>query len=249
VKDLAETLTDAIPPETRLRTASVTAVAGNSRTLTVNLDGTSVVVPRLLGWTPYPGDVVLLAGSRGFWYALGCLGAQQAAPSPPIVPIVPPTTPNSGSNTFNAVDSGSFRNGGWRNDTGNVIQGDWTGSGRNAGAWFYGDAIKTTLTGKTVVSARLYVPRISGGVFGAQAGTLKRHNLAGKSGAPTWSGTLGTVSLPADAAAWVDLSVGEVQNLVNSGGGTGLDAASPYFVANAVAADRQSGTLIIDWRT
>jgi hypothetical protein len=249
MKDLAETLASVIPDATRLRTGVVRAVGGSGRALTVNLDGTDVNVPRLLGWTPYVGDVVLLVGSNGFWYALGSLSAQQSAP-PAVVPpnpVVPPPV-GGGTQTFQAIDSGTFRNGGWRPDTINVIQGDWTGSGLNAGCWFYGDTIRNTLKDRIVLAARIYVPRISGGVSGAQTATIARHDRNNKTGSPSWWGTVGSISLPVNAAGWADLVVSQIQQLVLDGGGLGLNAGSPYFVANSMLGDRQSGTLQIDWR-
>jgi hypothetical protein len=250
MKDLADTLQDVIPDPTRLRTARVKSVSGTGRALTVNLDGTDVVVPRVLGWTPYANDVVLLVGSNGFWYALGALTAQQSAPAPlPPDPGVPPTQPSSGTQSFQAIDSGSWRNGGWRGDTANVIQGDWTSAGINSGAWFYGDSIKATLAGKVVTGARLYVPRISGGVFGAQTATIARHSLNSKAGTPSWWGTAGSVSLPVNASGWAPLEASQIQALVTDGGGLGLQANAPYFVANSITGDRQSGTLQIDWRS
>lgn len=249
MKDLAETLADAIPDEVRLRTARVVSVAGDSRTLTVQFDGTNVTVPRLLGWTPYTNDVVLLIGSAGFWYAVGCLTAQQASsgPTPPVVPIPPAAT--TGTATIQAYDSGSWRGGSWRGDTSNVIQGDYTGSGVNSGAWFYGDKIRGTLAGATVLGARIYVPRISGGVFGAQTATIRRHDRPSKSGAPTYSGAnAGTASLAVNESGWIGLAASEIQPLTTADGGLGLVGASPYFVANSVAGDRQSGTLQIDWK-
>lgn len=249
-KDLAETLQDVIPDPTRLRTATVRALGATGRTLTVNFDGTDLVVPRLLGWTPYVGDVVLLVGSNGFWYALGSLTGQQSAPPvvPPVVPVVPPEGGTSGTATFQALDSGSWRSGGWRGDTANVIQGDWSGSGMNSGLWFYGDTVSSTLRGRTVTAARLYVPRISGGVFGAQTATLRRHDRATKAGNPSWWGQVGSISLPVNASGWANLDVGEIQQLVIGGGGVGMNGTSPYFVANSIAGDRQSGTLQIDWK-
>jgi hypothetical protein len=250
-KDLAETLQDAIPEATRLRTAVVRATGGSGRAITVNLDGTDLNVPRLLGWTPYVGDIVLLVGSNGFWYALGSLSAQQSAPPvvvPPI-PVVPPSGGSSGTASFQAIDSGSWRNGGWRGDTANVIQGDWTSNGINSGLWFYGDSIKATLAGKIVSGARLYVPRISGGVFGAQTATIARHDRATKAGNPSWWGVAGSISLAVNTQGWAPLEASQIQALVTDGGGLGLQANSPYFVANSISGDRQSGTLQIDWRT
>lgn len=52
------------------RVGQVTAVVGSKITV-VTSGGASITIPRLSGWTPVAGDVVLLAVTPAGWIALG----------------------------------------------------------------------------------------------------------------------------------------------------------------------------------
>lgn len=86
---------------------------------------------------------------------------------------VPPAPPAPKTQTVKGVWSATSDSGTWRADEGrydiygasvnNVTQGAYSGYGPFTGAWFFGSAPSTAVTGKTIKSIRLYVGRVSGG--------------------------------------------------------------------------------------
>ena len=70
--------------------------------------------------------------------------------------------------TFLATATGCYRGGKWRTDNIRPHQGDWGNYGNNTGAWFYGTGIRSALKGAQVLSAKIYLKRVRGGVFAGQ---------------------------------------------------------------------------------
>jgi hypothetical protein len=77
--------------------------------------------------------------------------------SPAETPTRPPKTI-----TISPTDSGSWRSGRPDEYASSPTQGDWTGRGNRRGGWFYGTAIASACSGKTVSSMRVKFTRKRG---------------------------------------------------------------------------------------
>ncbi|GAQ64043.1 hypothetical protein [Streptomyces scabiei] len=77
--------------------------------------------------------------------------------SPAETPTRPPKTV-----TISPTDSGSWRNGRPDEYASSPTQGDWTGRGDRRGGWFYGTAIASACSGKTVSSMQVKFTRKRG---------------------------------------------------------------------------------------
>lgn len=221
--------------------------------ISVDVDGTTYVLPFLAGYTPAVADsVAIMWGASGEGgIVLGKYGGTIATVpggSDPVTPAAPPSVGTSGSRDFPAIDSSQFRNGGWgKAGDRNVYQGDW-GYGDNKGAWFYGTTPRDFIgAGATVTACRVRVSRKSGGNYAAQTAHLYLHGSATRP-----SGDVTRTLGPTDASAvigeskWVDLPASWGQSIVDSAGGLGT-SGSPYVVLNGIDADPESGLLHIEW--
>ena len=234
---------------------TVTAVGATTVTVTVPGHG-SVTLPFLVSYaTPTIGDVVSIAwyGTARRGVVMGELSTSPAAAEEPAPKPTPPLPqPRTGTTTFPARSVGTYRSGQWRTDAnGDVIQGTAPGyPGANEGAWFYHGAIKQTLAGATVTSARIYLGRTSGGVYAAQACHLQRvTNNVRPSGALTFSGSVDDVSLAVGQTGWFTISTAIVQALVTSGGSIGIRAPSgPYMRMFGLSKSSSAGALRISWK-
>lgn len=180
----------------QFRVGQVTAATAGAKAITVELDGTAVLVPTLAGTTYAVGQTVLVArDGRQAGYVLGAIG-QPPAPPPPDPVYVPPapkpaqqepgSTVKRYSKTLLPSSTGTYRGGSWRS-TRNLYQGDWGGWGINTGAAFYGNqfvGLRAKLTSPR--SAVVRYSRTSGGVFGSQSPTFWTLTQRSRpSGAPT----------------------------------------------------------------
>ncbi|MEW1754710.1 hypothetical protein [Streptomyces angustmyceticus] len=138
--------------------------------------------------------------------------------------------------TISPNDSGSWRNGRPDSYATSPTQGDWTGGGDRRGGWFYGSAIASACSGKTVASMRVAFTRKRGsGINGKVRMRLYLHNYTSAPGGQLSLGdgpeTLlslsvgakGTATLP---AAWrTALASGSARGLAIAGHGRGEYAA------------------------
>jgi hypothetical protein len=144
---------------------------------------------------------------------------------------------------WSPLSSGSWRNafgGQWRSDNDFAYQGDY-GYGNHRGCYFYDwSDIRTTLSGKTLKSASIYLSRrAEGGVSGAQPIALGTHDLGGTSGVPATDAVGKVGSLAWGSAKW--LGGGQVLTIVtrirnatgNAKGAVAYESdGSPYAVLN-----------------
>lgn len=110
----------------------------------------------------------------------GTINGTWTVPTPPAPPA--PTTKTSKQTWSANSDSGT-----WRADEGrydiygasvnNVTQGAYSSHGPFTGAWFFGSAPSTAVTGKAIKSIRLYVGRVSGG-SGSSVGVKFRPHIS-----------------------------------------------------------------------
>lgn len=246
---------DGLQAATRRLPAEATVTASDTTTVTV-LDTTGVTYTGrfLASYVPQVDDLVALLWSPdGGLVVLGEYGdLMQAAPPPVVDPFTPPPpfTPgvsSTGTTTFPAVQSSSFRNGAWRGDTNNVAQDDYGGWGTNNGAWFYGTGPTDRLAGATITALSIRISRRPGGDYAAQTAHLYKHDSRTRPG-----GDVGRSAGPVDVSigigetTWVDLPPDWGQSIVNGGGGIGI-TGPPYVVLTGVPDDPESGLLSMDW--
>lgn len=232
-------------------TGTVAASPGKTpSTLTITVTGLgSKEMPWQSTYTPVVGDqvAILWRGGENSGLVLSKIGnAYTQNPAPPAPPTAPPTI-TTGRAVFTAVASGSYRDGAWRGDTDDVIQGTYPGYGANFGAWFYGGQPRSTLGGATVTAAEIWLGRGSGGVFAAQTVHLYRTGEDYKGSPPTYGTGPHDVSLAVDQSGWFPLSTTIAQEIVNLGGGVGIQGA-PYLRMYGLSKSGSAGALRIDWR-
>lgn len=225
------------------------AKSGSTVSCIVNGTVTTVQVARDL--TVALGDPVIIQKYGGFWVATGRLFA--AAPTDPKNPGAPSSNPGTATGTLVVapVETRSRRNGAWRTDTTQVIQGEYGGAGNHTGCAFYGSAPQS-LDGATVSSATIQVRRDSGGLFAAQATTMRLVTESTRpSGAPTLTSSTSGPSLAVGATnntfavptAWAQAFVD------GTSGGIGFFDAdgSPYVRFAGVGDWSPAFTLTINW--
>jgi hypothetical protein len=114
--------------------------------------------------------------------ASGYIAGSYSEPTPPVKPTPPP--PPENTTRWESNDSANWGTlYGW--DDSRVIQGNY-GYGRRTGFWFFPNTIASTLSGKTIKSARCYVKRKStGGSSGKVPIYIHHHGYEDKpSGTP-----------------------------------------------------------------
>lgn len=233
--------------------ATVTATPAGSPTITVNAGGTSR--PAVVAYpSPAIGDLVLLTWRGPVAYAIAKIGATPppAPPAPGFGPQAPPGAAARGSETFAAVDSGTFQVGaGWNDRTfgRDVVQGPYGGRS-SSGAWFYGTS-PAMLTGRTITGARIYLParRRMGNYNDAATFHLYAHNSPGRPGGePTRTVGPHDITLPPGwGGDWQGIPVSLAVQVVSHGGIA--IAGSPYAGFLGRDNNPQSGAIQIDWAT
>lgn len=226
-------------------TGTVQSIPGGD-TITVDVAGTSTTCRFLAAYAPVVGDLVYLSWQSSQPVVLGKVGTT-TAPTPPPPPPAPPTVAATGTSTFAAVESRSWRSGQWRTDTTDVAQGDAPGYGGhpNNGAWFYGTAPQS-LAGATVTSAEIWLPGESSSVSTPTV-HLYRHTSGTRP-----AGDVTRVSGPYDVSkgggtsGWYPFDTAAAQAIVDAGGGVAI-TGSPYARHKGLGKDGQSGALRIHW--
>lgn len=122
----------------------------------------------------------------------GIANGTWSVPTPPAAPTPSPITTKSAWSATS--DSGTWRADENRYDiygasVNNVTQGAYAGYGPFTGAWFFGSAPSTAVTGKSIKSIRLYVGRVSGGSGSSVGVKFKPHTSTSR---PTGRVTLQT---------------------------------------------------------
>lgn len=232
----------------------VGTVVGGSNTIPVTPSGMAVMnLPFLSSYAPANGDTVRITWEpNGGAYVPGKLGTTPPAPpsGTPGIVVTPPSggSTSSGITDFAARDSGSWRNGAWRTDSGDVVQYDWGGYGENFGSWFYGTAIKDALNGVTVTRFQIIVRRKSGGVWGPQTLHFRLHGSQNRPGGNVdyYDAGASNHDIDINQQAWFDLPISWGQYLVNNGGGISIQGA-PYVVLVGTNNMAESGLLRINW--
>lgn len=224
------------------RRGRVAAIGTNRHT--VSIDGGTLSLP-FLGSGYAVDDVVMVAtnglgqqNGSGDWIIVGKQGTY-TPPAPPPTQAPPPPAVNYYTASVVPVSTGSYR-GGWRSDTSDLFQGDYTGRGINTGAAFYGDQIVGLGANLAwPVGITLTTQRIGGGSFASVSPTLitigdrypagAPSGLASTAGVGLTIGATGTQLLPGSVTTGAP--TGMVLALMNgTAGGLGIYVASttPY---------------------
>lgn len=237
---------------------TVASVPSNSSTIIVTTALGSIAAGWVAAYTPTVGDAVwitwlgstpLVLGKRG---KTGTPAAPTPSPPPPSPPPPPPQIV-TGTTTFTAVGSGTYRSGEWLDNgisNGNVMQGDY-GFGANSGAWFTGGRPHATLSGATITRAQVWLARTQGGTYAAQTVHLSRvTNNTRPGGALTFdaSHTYNGISIPVGGSGWYTIPVALAQSLVDSGGSLGVTSSDPYIRLYGVDNNGSAGALKLTWK-
>lgn len=237
--------------------------ANTDGTVVVAIGGAELTLRHLQSYVPAINHNVLITRQGQRLYVLGAFvpatvttNPDPPAPTPSQPPPTKPKPPTRTrvTRTFTAASTGCFRGGKWRTDTGNQPhQGDWNGAfGRNTGAWFYGGAIASALRGAEVLSAQIYMRRLSGGEFAArQASIYTTPHKTRPAGAPTLLGSPATLDgLAVNRSGWLSFPVSFAQQL-SDGTAFGLacwvNADDPYLVFASLSETRSTGALRITY--
>jgi hypothetical protein len=236
-------------PSSRLATATAAKVGS---LVAVDIDGVRVQVQCARDLTPAAGDVLAVVRFGGLWVATGrvyaaavSLGTSgSAGPNPNALGT-------SGSLPVPPVETRSYRSGGWRTDTTQVVQGEYQSNGLHTGCAFYGAAPRS-LVGATVQSASVVVRRAGGGAYVAAATTLWLVTEATRpSGAPTRTlSTAGPVLGVGAQSLAFPVPVAWAQAMVDgTAGGLALYDAdgSPYARFDGIREWGPAWTLTINW--
>lgn len=217
-------------------TVTATSVAGKPGYLAA-VDAHSNAYQLPFTGTYSVGDVVMpdWSSTAGRVYAKV---ASQAGTAPP-APTPPPTSERR--QTFRAIQAGSWHYGRW--DTDRVRQHRYSTEAVNYGAWFYGGEPRQAVGSGTIRSARIFLPRVRGGVgySSGQAAHLYAHaSDAFPAGDVTRLGAPVDVNVPR-GQAWYSIPASFVQAAL--AGGISIVGA-PYVVFAGLAQTTDDGTRV-----
>ena len=222
--------------QARLITGTVATAADSNGVMKVDLRGSQVEAIILSSVTVSVGDSVLLGRDGSAVYVVGRLGVAPAPnPDEDTSPLPPRPSLATKTVTFRPGYAGSYRGGGWRTDTPDVVTGDWSsGFGPSQGRAFYGSGPSSLRKVVSVEWAQVVLRRKAGGVSGGQ--TLPLVLLTDKdrpaSGAGSVRATTSGPSLAVDQGIVWALPGSWAEDLVSgaAGGlGIGTGSSSPYI--------------------
>jgi phage minor structural protein len=152
----------------------------------------------------------------------------------------PEPTTQTYTTTWSSNGSASWRPSGWRTDNDYVYQGDY-GYGNHKGLWFFDDAnMRSTLSGATIKSVKLYATRnSSGGSSSSQQVSIRTHNYDTQpSGEPTVGSIYNYAGFKWGEGKWVTVSntIGEMLRDNTAKGMSIYESdGSPYMIFAASA--------------
>jgi hypothetical protein len=190
----------------------------------------NVSVPYASTLTPTAGQVMKL-----YWQGGGY--AQSVMSTSPALPTAPPAPGGGGAtshtDTFTAVDSGSFNSSWW---TPQVYASD-----NNLGAFFYGSKIADTIPSRAAIG-RVEVYISAQQITGSSPNFALHAHQSKPGGAPTLTSSTAVPIAP----GWVTLPTGWGDALKAGGGSSGIGLNhGGYSILRSLAQDGQSGALRI----
>lgn len=231
---------------------ALSTVSSDQASISVNNETFTAFVAK--GLTLAVNDIVLATRVGSVWYVHSILRTTAPVPEP-TNPSVPPPKPavKTGRLTVPPVETRSWRDGKWRTDSDDVLQGSYGGYGNSTGVAWYG-SLPRTLAGKTVTSASIRVRRERAGDFADRTATLR---LATERTRPSGAPTLGSsatgpklavnelnsaFAIPtAWAQAMVDGTSGSLAVFASSG--------APYMRFAGKSSYSPAWTMTINWTT
>lgn len=234
-----------------LLATAVTAKSGSTCTATFN--GLTVTVQVSRDLTISVGDVLLVSKVGAQWFVVQRLyAAPVTGTDAPVNDMVPPVKPAvvRGTLVVAPVETRSYRSA-WRTDNSDVYQGQYGTGGNNTGVAFYGTQPRS-LSGATVVDAKLSVRRLPGGAYSAQETTLRLVTESVRpGGAPTLTSSAAGPLLAVDSVTSdFDVSNSWVQSMVDgTAGGLAVfvSGGSPYVRLAGKASWSPAFTLTITY--
>lgn len=244
--------------DTRTSTAGMGSLIGialgsvSSGYANVSVGGEEISAQVARGLTLAAGDPVVVTRIGSVVVVICRLGVAAPAVVAEIeTPPPPKPVTTTGKLVITPSYTGSYRDGRWRTDTDDTLQGNYGSYGNSTGAAFYGTKAQS-LDGATVTSATIRVRRDRAGDFAAQTSTLWLVTETRKpSGAPTrTSSTTGprlavgatnnAFAIPDSwAQAMVDGTAGGLAIYDSNG--------SPYIRLAGKSAWSPAWTLTINW--
>lgn len=209
---------------------TVVSVAAGLVTLTTDFG--QVIVPYNGALTPTAGQVLKLS-----WQGGGYAGSvMSTSPTPATPPPAPPAAGGDTSthtDTFTAIDAGSFRDRWW---TPQVYASD-----SNLGAWFYGSKISDTIpAGAVIQSVQIFISAQQ--ILYAPPNFALHPHQTMPGGAPTLSSSTAIGIVP----GWVSLPQAWGDALKSGGGSAGIGLNhGGYSILRSLTQDGQSGALRI----
>lgn len=216
--------------DTRLRTGRIVSWDSGSHSAEVEVNGTTVTVPALRSVSsPSVDDLAVLTPGRGGMVLIGLYGASGSTPPENNYNGTLASESRQRLATLSPYVTGSARNGAWRPDTRDVIQGDASASGVNYGAAFYRPR---AIAYEEVTRVRVALCRRSGGSASPAAPTLRLLTSTGPTGSPASSASVTGPALKPGEEANFSLPVSwGADILAGTASGIGVyeATASPYL--------------------
>lgn len=154
-------------------TTAIALSTVSSDTASISVNNETFTANVVKGLVLAVNDVLLVARVGSVWYVFGITKTTAPTPESSNPPVPTPKPPiKTGKLTVAPFQTRSYRDGKWRTDSDDVLQGSYGGYGNSTGVAFYG-SLPRTLTGKTVTAAYIRVRRERAGQFAKQTSTLR----------------------------------------------------------------------------
>jgi hypothetical protein len=224
--------------------------AKSGSTCTVEYAGKVHTIEVARDLTVAVGDMLCVARIGPLWVAVARLYASAAAvtfaeqevPDPNVATI-------TGTTTVLPVYTGSYRDGAWRTDTTEVVQGIRGAYGNSVGAVFYG-AKPASLAGSTISAGRITVTRTAGPAAATASTLWLVTETTPPAGTPTRTLSTAGPTLAIGETAEFTIPTAWAQALADgtSGGLALYDADGSPWLAMAGRGDMAGAfTLALDW--
>lgn len=230
--------------------APASSTKASDGTCTVNYLGVTRTVYVARDLTVAVGDMLLVDRVGPMWVASCRLFTAAPEANPPSMDVPNPSAATvTGTLAVVPESTGSYRDGAWRPDTTDLVQGLRGGHGNSTGAAFYG-AKPASLAGATVTAATVTMTRTAGEVAAAAPTLWLVTETSRPAGAPTRTLSTAGPSLQRGASTTFTLPTAWGQALADgtAGGLAVHDTAGTAYLGYAGRAVRASAfTLTLDW--
>lgn len=230
--------------------APASTTKASDGTCSINYMGQTRTVHVARDLSPAVGDMLLVHRVGAVWVASCRVFPTAPEGTPPIADLPDPNGATvTGTLTVLPTYTGSYRDGAWRPDTSDLVQGARGGHGNSVGAAFYG-AKPASLAGATVTAAHVTMTRNAGDVAAAAPTLWLVTETTPPPGAPTRTLSTAGPSLQRGASTTFALPTAWGQALADgtSGGLAVYDATgTPWLGYAGRGTDASAFTLSLDW--